>query len=175
MSTNNETMAAIAPDLQAGRDWESDDAAYRRRRWSLFDRWSLTALLVAALVAVPIVVVFAHVFVPAGEVWGHLADTVLGRYVVNTLGLVAGVGVLVLAIGIATAWLVTMCRFPGRRLFEWALLLPMAVPAYVIAYTYSGMLDYAGPVQQALRAVMGWQSAATTGFPRFALSAVPSS
>lgn len=59
---------------------------------------------------------------------GHLADTVLGRYVVNTLGLVAGVGVLVLAIGIATAWLVTMCRFPGRRLFEWALLLPMAVP-----------------------------------------------
>lgn len=113
-------------------------------------------MAIAALVAVPVVVVLAHVFVPTGEVWRHLASTVLGSYVVNSLWLMLGVGVGTLIIGVGTAWLVTMCRFPGRGLFEWALLLPMAVPAYVIAYTYTGLLDYAGPVQDSLRALMGW-------------------
>jgi iron(III) transport system permease protein len=81
---------------------------------------------------------------------------VLGRYALNSLLLAVGVGAGTVVIGVATAWLVAMCRFPGRRVFEWALLLPLAMPAYVIAYTYTGLLDFAGPVQTALREVTGW-------------------
>src|ERR687885_1774133 len=67
-----------------------------------------------------------------------------------------GVGVGVLLIGVGTAWLVTLCRFPGSRLFEWALLLPLAAPAYVLAYTYTDFFDYSGPVQTTLRNLFGW-------------------
>ena len=76
-----------------------------------------------------------------------------------------GVGVGVLVIGIGTAWLVTMCRFPGSRLFEWALLLPLAAPAYLLAYTYTDWLDYYGPVQFWLRSHFGWQSVSDYWFP----------
>ncbi|MFQ5984461.1 MAG: ABC transporter permease [Alphaproteobacteria bacterium] len=138
-------------------------AAIRRRfaphgaLWLRLDAWTLFALVVAGLVSVPVLVVFGSVFAPAGEVWHHLAETVLWRYVGNSLGLMVGVGTGTLLIGVTTAWLVTMCRFPLRRVFEWALLLPLAVPAYVIAYTYAGMLEFAGPVQTALRGWFGWQ------------------
>ena len=127
--------------------------ASRRLR---LNRWGLFALLVAGMVAVPVLVVFSFVFVPATDVWHHLASTVLTRYVANTLWLVAGVSIATLITGVGAAWLVTMCRFPGRRVFEWALLLPMAVPAYAVAYTYAGMLDFAGPVQTFLRDLFGW-------------------
>jgi iron(III) transport system permease protein len=123
--------------------------AARRLR---IDGWALLACAVAIPVALPVLVVLSHVFAPFGEVWGHLAATVLPRYVANTVWLMAGVGTGVLVIGVPTAWLVTMCRFPGRRVFEWALLLPIAMPAYVIAYTYTGLLDVPGPVQTWLRA-----------------------
>lgn len=128
--------------------------------------WIIPMMLVAMLVAAPVLVVVAHVFVPAGEVWAHLADTVLPRYVANSLWLMVGVGAGTLVIGVGTAWLVTMCRFPGARLFEWGLLLPLAVPAYVIAYTYTGLLDYAGPVQVTLRELFGWRSARDYWFPQ---------
>jgi iron(III) transport system permease protein len=137
-------------------------AALRPMAWLIGRRrhnvggWSALALFVALLVSVPILVVFAHVFVPAGEVWRHLADTVLGAYVVNTLWLVFGVGLGVFVIGTGTAWLVTMCRFPGRALLEWGLLLPLAVPAYAIAYSYAGLFEFSGPVQSALRGWFGW-------------------
>ncbi|MFP6744756.1 MAG: iron ABC transporter permease, partial [Alphaproteobacteria bacterium] len=98
----------------------------------------------------------ASIFAPAREVWSHLADTVLTGYVVNTLVLMVGVGAGTLVIGIATAWLVTMCRFPGRAVFEWTLLLPLAVPTYAIAFTYGGLFEFAGPVQTALRDEFGW-------------------
>ncbi len=101
-------------------------------------------------------VVFGFVFAPKGEVWNHLVATVLSRYVQNTFWLVSGVVLSTLVTGVTTAWLVTMCRFPGRRIFEWALLLPMAVPAYAIAYTYTGVLDFAGPVQTFLRDTFEW-------------------
>jgi iron(III) transport system permease protein len=120
------------------------------------DGWTLTAVVIAALVAIPVVVVMASVLVPAGEVWRHLADTVLTGYVVNTLVLMLGVGVGTLVIGVATAWLVTMCRFPGHAVFEWALLLPLAVPTYAIAFTYGGLFEFAGPVQTGLRETFGW-------------------
>jgi len=126
----------------------------RRRR--LPGPWTLGSLFVALLVAVPVLVVAASVFAPAGEVWRHLARTVLGIYVANSLGLMLGVGLGTFVLGVACAWLVVMCRFPGRGLFEWALLLPFAVPAYVVAFTYGGMFEYAGPVQSGLRALFGW-------------------
>jgi iron(III) transport system permease protein len=112
---------------------------------------------VAAFVAVPVIVIAAHVFVPTGDVWDHLAATVLPRYLRNTVWLILGVGVGTAVIGVGAAWLVTACRFPGRGIFEWALLLPFAVPAYILAYTYTGVLDTPGPVQTALRAAFGWR------------------
>jgi iron(III) transport system permease protein len=118
--------------------------------------WETTAaIVIAAFVAVPVIVIAAHLFVPTGEVWTHLASTVLSRYVVNTIWLIVGVGIGTAVIGVGTAWLVTACRFPGRRIFEWGLLLPFAVPAYILAYTYTGLLDAPGPVQTALREALG--------------------
>jgi iron(III) transport system permease protein len=128
----------------------------RHGRRSRYDAWTISALLAAALVSLPVLVIAAYIFVPSGGVWAHLAQTVLPRYVGNTLLLLLGVCIGVLVIGVGTAWLVTMCRFPGRRIFEWALLLPFAVPAYVLAYTYTGLFDFAGPFQSWLRAVFDW-------------------
>lgn len=121
-----------------------------------FSGWTVFALAVAALVSVPILVVFSSVLTPAGEVWSHLVDTVLWRYIGNTLWIAFGVGASVLVTGVVTAWLVTTCRFPGRRVFEWALLLPLAVPSYAIAFTYGGLFEFAGPVQTFLREAFGW-------------------
>lgn len=116
--------------------------------------WHGLVWVVAAAVAFPVVTVFSYVFAPKGEIWAHLVATVLTGYVANSLLLALGVGCGVLLIGVPTAWLVTLCRFRGRIWFDWALLLPMAMPAYVVAYTYTGLLDYAGPVQSALRLLL---------------------
>ncbi len=114
------------------------------------------ALAVACLFAVPVVSVLINVFVPSEGAWPHLASTVLPGYVTNTVWLVLGVGTGVIIGGVGTAWLVTMCRFPGRGIFEWALILPLAVPAYVMAYTYTDFLQFTGPVQSLLREATGW-------------------
>ena len=119
----------------------------------------------ALVVAVPILSIPWLALFPRENIWPHLASTVLPGYVLTTLGLMLGVTFGVLTMGVTSAWLVTMCRFPGRRIFEWALLLPMAVPAYVIAYVYTDLLEYAGPVQSFLRQLFGWQNAADYWFP----------
>jgi iron(III) transport system permease protein len=121
-------------------------------------RW-LTGLtlLVAALVAVPILSVGSNLFSGAsGNTWGHLAATLLPDYIVTSLLLCLGVGIGVALLGVGSAWLITHHDFIGRRSFEWALVLPLAMPAYVMAYTYTDLLQYAGPVQSALRNAMGW-------------------
>lgn len=110
----------------------------------------------ALLLMLPLLVVLGYVFVPAGEVWSHLVDTVLREYVINSLLLMLGVAIGTLVIGVGAAWLTSMCSFPGRGIFEWALLLPMAIPAYIIAYTYTGLFEFAGPVQSSLREWTGW-------------------
>ncbi len=117
----------------------------------------MPACAIALALSLPVLVVIGFVAVPAGEVWRHLASTVLADYVVNSLILVVGVGLGTFVVGVGSAWLVSMCSFPGRGILEWALLLPMALPAYIIAYTYTGLLDAAGPVQSALRTVTGWE------------------
>ncbi len=118
--------------------------------------WSGASVCIALLLAVPVLVILGFVLVPAGDTWRHLASTVLPDYVANSLLLMLGVAAGTLIGGVGSAWLTSMCRFPGRGFFEWALLLPMAMPAYIIAYTYTGMLDFAGPVQSALRSLTGW-------------------
>lgn len=121
----------------------------RKRRQA--SGWTVAILVIALLVAAPIALVLASLFVPANDVWRHLSTTVLPRYVANSLWLMMGVGVGTFVVGVGAAWLTTMCRFPGRRVFEWALLLPMAIPAYILAYTYTDFLQFSGPVQSLLR------------------------
>jgi len=128
-------------------------------------RWLFSAILTTAIVALPVLSVIFLAFFPEENIWPHLMDTTLPRYLVTTLKLMTGVGAITLVIGLASAWAVTMCEFPGRKYFEWAMLLPFAVPAYVIAYVYTSLLDYAGPVQVALREWFGWTSAADYWFP----------
>ena len=127
--------------------------------------WRLNPLLVvsaavAALVGLPVASVLSNVFRGGtGATWSHLAATVLPEYVANTLVLCLAVAVGVIAIGVATAWLTVMHDFPGRRLFEWALVLPLAVPAYVLAYVYTDFLQFVGPLQTFLRETFGWRKA----------------
>jgi len=119
---------------------------------------ALVALTIAVLVAAPIASVWTNLLSGGtGDTWAHLAATVLPGYVANTLWLCLGVGSGVMVVGVSSAWLVTMHDFPGRRIFEWALVLPMAVPAYVMAYTYTDLLQFVGPVQTGLRDTFGWQ------------------
>ncbi len=128
--------------------------------------WSATALLIAALVLLPVVsVLWIALRGGSEDIWSHLLSTTLPRYVANTLLLMVGVGLLASALGTGAAWLVTMYRFPGRGWLQWALLLPMAVPAYVGAYALVDFLEYAGPVQSALRALFGWETARDYWFP----------
>ncbi|WP_319633666.1 ABC transporter permease [Pelagibius marinus] len=130
----------------------------RRGRGKLRRPWApLTwlSIAVAGLFLVPVVSVLFSLTQSGDGTWSHLASTVLPRYLFNTAVLVGGVGIGVPLLGAGTAWLVTMCRFPGRRVFEWALILPLAVPAYVMAYAYTDFLQPAGPVQTLLRDLTG--------------------
>ncbi|MBF0193989.1 MAG: iron ABC transporter permease [Magnetococcales bacterium] len=118
--------------------------------------WNWATASLAGLLSLPILVVLGYLFTPAGEIWSHLVETVLADYVSNSLLLMFGVAIGSLLLGVGTAWLASMCSFPGRGIFEWMLLLPLAIPAYIIAYTYTGMLDFSGPVQSTIRDITGW-------------------
>lgn len=127
-------------------------------RWRLpsLGPGAILPLLLALLFTLPIAAILIHLLLPAEGAAAHLARTVLPGYTLTTLVLVIGVGVGVTIVGTATAWLVTLCRFPGHRVFAWALVLPLAVPGYVMAYAYTDVLQFAGPVQTALRDLTGW-------------------
>jgi iron(III) transport system permease protein len=116
---------------------------------------TVAALTTAALVSVPIVAVLLSLAVPAAEVWGHLFRTQLAELTLNTLLLLLGVGAGVLVLGAGLAWLIVTCRFPGCAVFEWALVLPLAMPAYVIGFVFLGLFDFAGPLQTWLRHLLG--------------------
>ena len=96
-------------------------------------------------------VIVGFLFSGSFDVWQHLATTVLDNYIANSVLLMLGVAVGVILLGVPTAWLTSIYRFPGHKIFTWALLLPLAFPAYIIAYTYTGILDVAGPVQSSIR------------------------
>lgn len=136
------------------------------RRLPRPDRWTLGAGLIAALVLAPVASVVWIAFHPTENIWPHLAATVLPRYLSTTLLLMAGVAALTAAVGTGAAWLVSVYDFPGRRALALALAFPLAIPAYVGAYALVDVLDYAGPLQSALRAAFGWSSARDYWFPQ---------
>jgi iron(III) transport system permease protein len=118
--------------------------------------WRAGLILTALTVALPALVIGSSLFTPYSATWAHILDTVLVDYLLNSLALMLGVGIGTLLLGVVTAWLCATCEFTGRKLLSWALLLPMALPAYIIAYTYTGMLDFSGPVQSSLRSWFNW-------------------
>lgn len=113
--------------------------------------WKITTMLLAMIVVFPLLAIFSGWLQTENEVWQHLVETVLGDLLLNTLWLLLGVGFLVMMIGVGLAWLTSMCEFPGRKVFDWALMLPLAVPAYVMAFVVLGLFDFTGPVQGQLR------------------------
>ncbi|UYV35897.1 iron ABC transporter permease [Rhodobacteraceae bacterium D3-12] len=130
-----------------------------------FDPWSAGALVIALIVLAPIIAVLSIALFPTENIWPHLLSTTLPRYMRNTLILMGSVGVLTAMIGTGAAWLVVRYRFPMSRWLEWLLLLPLAVPGYVGAYALVELLEYAGPVQGAMRALFGWKNAQDYWFP----------
>lgn len=135
----------------------------RRLNWNA---WTIFVVAIAFLISAPVIFVLSSIFSDTGEIWSHLASTVLPRYLLNSFILMLGVGCGVSVIGVGAAWLVTMCRFPGSRIFEWAMLLPLATPAYILAYTYTELLEFYGPVQMWLREIFGWTSVSDYWFPQ---------
>lgn len=133
-------------------------AAWRGRRRSS-PGWTLVVAAIVAVMALPIATVLMLALAPADNIWPHLVATVLPQSLVDTVLLMAGVGVLTLVTGTACAWLVTMYRFPGRALADRLLVIPLAMPSYIVAYCYTELLDYGGPVQSAMRAALGWKTA----------------
>ncbi len=117
--------------------------------------WAITAVGIASMLAVPSLVVLVSLAHPAHDVWVHLWRTQLLELIGNTLALLAGVVAGTLVGGTGLAWLVVTYRFPGRGMLEWALVLPLAVPAYVIGFAFLGLFDFTGPVQRALRRWLG--------------------
>ena len=122
------------------------------------DLWQPLATLVAAAMLLPLLALGWSALQGSDGLWSHIAVHVLPRSALNTVLLLGGVGLLVVAIGTGAAWLVTAYDFPGRRMLSWALLLPLAVPTYIVAFAYLDLLHPLGPVQGAVRALLGYDS-----------------
>lgn len=122
-----------------------------------FDVWQFIATIIAGLVVVPIGVLLTSVFKPERDIWNHLAETLLGSLLLNTFWLSLGVLICTSLLGVSLGWLTGACSFPGRRIFSWALILPLAMPAYVLAFIFIGVMDFTGPVQSALRGFPGFE------------------
>jgi len=127
--------------------------------------WTAAVALVLLLMALPVAAILVIAASPAENVWPHLVSTVLPQSLADTLLLAAGTGALTLFVGTGAAWLVTMYRFPGRALIDRLLVIPLAMPTYIVAYCYADLFDYAGPVQSFLRALFGWTSVRDYWFP----------
>ncbi len=159
-------MATIEPDHSAHMPglgtwaWITSRLP-ERRDWS----WLLVCCLLLALVLLPLVAVVVLALGADSNVWPHLASTVLPYAALNTLVVAAGTAALCLVTGTCAAWLVTMYRFPLRWLVDKLLVVPLAVPTYIVAYCYVELLDYAGPVQSGLRSAFNWTSPSDYWFP----------
>lgn len=157
-------MTDTVPSLHENSAAEPASGLRLRSRHGL--PWLVFAALVALVIAAPVFAILVNLTRPAPEVWQHLATTVLPEMLQNTVLLMLGVGIGAATIGTGCAWLVTMTEFPGRRFLSWALFLPLAMPAYVSAFVYSDLLQFAGPVQTWLRRSFGW-SRGDYWFPDF--------
>lgn len=161
------SLATADKDIASRRAEET--VPFRRRLARLSESgnlgWSIGALILSLIALAPLIAITVIALQPSGDTWPHLIANVLPGAVRRTVGLMLGVGVLTLVIGTGTAWLVTMYRFPGRRYFQWLLLLPLAMPTYIIAYCYLELFDYSGVVQTGLRDLFGWRNAQDYWFP----------
>ncbi len=128
------------------------------RRKNYFNGWMGITTVVCIAVAFPLLVIFTHLFSPGDAAWQHITSNLLPAYTSNTLQIMAGVAILVTVIGISTAWLVSMYTFPGQKILEWLLILPIAIPAYILGFTWVGMLDYTSPFYVFLRNNFGLET-----------------
>ncbi len=108
------------------------------------NKWSVLILTIVCFVSIPIFTILIKLFNGPGESWGHLKSTVLIDYISNSLSLLFGTSILTLFFGVCTAWIVSRYEFTFRKLFEWLLILPLAIPSYITAYAYAGVFDYGG-------------------------------
>ena len=127
--------------------------------------WLIFSLCIAVLVSLPIVAITYYWFYPETETWSHIKETLLTEYAINSLFLMVGVFLSTFIIGVSTAWTVSSYDFPGRSFFQWALILPLAFPTYILGFIYVELLDFYGPVQTFLRFVMGYESKRDYDFP----------
>tara|TARA_B100000686_G_scaffold202246_1_gene209231 strand:+ start:1761 stop:3392 length:1632 start_codon:yes stop_codon:yes gene_type:complete len=128
-------------------------------------KFDFPILLITLMIAGPIFAISWLASFPSDDIWKHLIETVLFRYTYTTIFLMIGVGIGTLLIGVSSAWLVTCCEFTGRKIFEWSLLLPMAIPAYIIAFIYTDLFEYSGSVQESIRLLFSWKSPSDYWFP----------
>ena len=115
--------------------------------------WEIFAALIAAIFAIPILLIFISLLSGFNENFIHIYNVVLYEYSVNSLYLVLGVSVLVIIIGVISAWLVTNYEFFGKKIFTWALILPLAIPPYILAYVFTEIFEYSGPANSILRSL----------------------
>ncbi len=118
--------------------------------------WKTSSLSVALLLVLPILAIFYTAIGDTDDLFPHLMSTVMPTYAWNTVTLVTGVMLLSLVFGIPSAWLMAMCRLPSERILQWALVLPLAMPGYIVGYIFTDWFDFAGPVQIMLRDMTGW-------------------
>ena len=127
--------------------------------------WPKTSILLSLVVLLPVTGLLWAALGTDENIWRHLLDSVLPTYIVNSLILMIGVCMGVTLVGTCTAWLIANCRFPGHKVFGWMLILPLAMPAYVMAYVYTDFLEYSGPLQTALRLIFSWENSNEYWFP----------
>lgn len=152
--------------LPATRYKQNRTALLRTPTLTFVDRfWQIAALAIAALVLLPVAAIVYISLTPSADLWGQLLSTVLPRSLLTTLLLMLGVCTITTVAGVGTAWLVTMCNFPGRKIMDWALLIPLAVPTYIVAFAYIEVLDYTGPVQSFIRSLFGFKTSRDYWFP----------
>src|SRR5690625_6113055 len=135
------------------REWSPTDNA-TRSPWGPW-LWRLPIIIMVVLVLLPVSVIVVSWADPQTELWQHLIETHLARLLGNTIILVKGVAFWTLLLGLSQAWLTALCEFHGRRWLDWALMLPLAIPTYVVAFVFLGLMDYAGPIQSLWRNLFG--------------------
>jgi iron(III) transport system permease protein len=123
------------------------------------------AFVVALPLALPVMSIIVLALTPSENVWPHLIATLLPHYIAQTIVLLSGVGIFTFITGVTLAWLVTLHDFPGSKFLQWLALLPLAMPGYIVAYTYVDFFTYAGPLQGFLRSLFGWAKPSDYYFP----------
>ncbi len=153
------SLTAAADPAPSGVSMKSLDVRSGERGWLI------TVAVIALIVSAPLISMVVLALGPSNGLWPHLIANVLPRASWTTIELMIGVGLLTISIGVVSAWLVTMCVFPGRQVLDWLLLAPLAVPTYIVAYAYADLLDVTGPIQTAVRYSFGFTSARDYWFP----------